>query len=137
MSKKNVDELSSAELFELAKKRQEEEAEKQREAAAKEIEELKARRKKVTAQYRKDLRAIDAKLQALSGRRRRRSGGRGRITERILEIVAASGPTSTKDIRQQLEADGIEAANLSQILGTLKKSGRLVSPGRAMYAIAG
>ena len=138
MAKRDVNELSAAELYELAKKREVEEQEKERAALAKDIERLKAEKKKLTADYRKQMRALDAKLQAMTGRKpRRRSGmGRGKITERILEVISERGPVSTKDLRAQLEADGIQAANLSQLLGTLKKNGRIVSPERAVYALA-
>lgn len=138
MAKKDVNELSAAELYELAKQREVEEQERERAALAKDIEQVKAEKKKLTADYRKQMRALDAKLQAMTGRKtRRRSGvGRGKITERILEIISERGAVSTKDLRAQLEADGIQAANLSQLLGTLKKNGRIVSPERAVYALA-
>ena len=138
MAKKDVSELSAAELYELAKQREVEEHEQERAALAKDIEKVKAEKKKLTADYRKQIRALDAKLQALTGRkpRRRSSMGRGKITERILEIISERGPVSTKDLRAQLETDGIQAANLSQLLGTLKKNGRIVSPERAVYALA-
>lgn len=138
MAKKDVTELSAAELFELAKRKEQEEKEKEREALAKDIEKIKADKKKLTADYRKQMRALDAKLQAMTGRKQRRTSGvgRGKITERIIEIIHARGPVSTKDLRSQLESDGIQAANLSQLLGTLKKNGRIVSPERAVYAIA-
>ena len=138
MAKKDVNEFSAAELYELAKKREAEEQEKERESLIKDIEKIKAEKKKLTADYRKQMRALDAKLQAMTGRkpRRRSNVGRGKITERILEIIGQRGPVSTKDLRTQLEADGIQAANLSQLLGTLKKNGRIVSPERAVYAIA-
>ena len=138
LAKKDVNELSAAELYELAKQREVEEQEKERAALAKDIDKVKAEKKKLTADYRKQMRALDAKLQTMTGRKpRRRSGmGRGKITERILEIISERGPVSTKDLRAQLEADGIQAANLSQLLGTLKKNGRIVSPERAVYALA-
>lgn len=137
MTNKDVTQLSADELFELAKQKRQQEQEEQRKAMAEEIEQIKEEKKQLTADYRKRLRALDAKLQAMTGRKPRRSSGvgRGKITERILEIITANGPVSTKDLRAQLEADGIQAANLSQLLGTLKKNGRIVSPERAVYAI--
>ena len=129
--------MTAAELFDLAKLREQEEQEQERVVAAREIEELKTRRRELGVQYRKEIRAIDAQLQALTGRKKRRTGGgRGRITERILEIISERGQASTKEIRQELETSGLETANLSQLLGNLKKNGRITSPGRAMYALA-
>jgi hypothetical protein len=135
---KSLNELSAAELFDLAKQREQEEKERERAAAVQEIEQLKARRRELGVQYRKELRAIDAQLQALTGRKKRRtSAGRGRITERILEIISDHGQASTKEIRKELEGSGLETANLSQLLGNLKKNGRISSPSRAVYAMPG
>ena len=134
---KNLNEMTAAELFDLAKQREQEESDRERAAAMQEIEELKAKRRELGKQYRKEIRDIDAELQALTGRKRRRtSTGRGRITEKILEIIAERGQASTKEIRAELESSGLETANLSQLLGNLKKTGRIASPGRAVYALA-
>lgn len=129
--------MTAAELLDLAKQREQEEKEQERAAAMQEIEELKAKRRELGAQYRKDVRAIDAQLQALTGRKKRRGSiGRGRITERILEIISEHGQATTKEIRKELDSSGLETANLSQLLGNLKKNGRISSPGRAVYALA-
>lgn len=128
--------MTAAELFDLAKQREQEEREQERAAAVQEIDELKARRRELGVQYRKEIRAIDTQLQALTGRKKRRAPvGRGRITERILEIISERGQASTKEIRGELETSGLETANLSQLLGNLKKNGRISSPGRAVYAL--
>lgn len=133
---KNISEMTAAELFDLAKQREQEERDQERAAAAQEIEQLKTRRRELGAQYRKELRAIDAQIQAFTGRKKRRASvGRGRITERILEIISERGQASTKEIRGELETSGLETANLSQLLGNLKKNGRISSPGRAVYAM--
>ena len=113
--------MTAAELFDLAKQREQEEREQERAAAVQEIEELKAKRRELGVQYRKENRAIDAQLQALTGRKKRRpSVGRGRITERILEIISERGQASTKELRRELELSGLETANLSQLLGNLQ-----------------
>ena len=128
--------MTAAELFELAKQREQEERDRERAASLQETEELKAKRRELGTKYRKELRAIDAQLQALTGRKKRRSStGRGRITERILEIISERGQASTKEIRAELETSGLETANLSQLLGNLKKNGRISSPERAVYAL--
>ena len=58
MAKKDVNELSAAELYELAKQREVEEQEKERAALAKDIDKVKAEKKKLTADYRKQMRAL-------------------------------------------------------------------------------
>ena len=134
---KNVTDLTSAELYDLALKREQEEREQERSMMLQKAEELKAERRALTTEYKKKLRAIDAEIQALTGRKKRRSagGGKGKTTDRILQIVYDHGQISTKDLRAILESEGVEVSNLSQLLANLKKSGRVVSPERAVYAV--
>jgi len=136
---KSIEDLSASELYELARKREEEEREQEREALQQKVEELKAKRKEITARFRKELKLVDEQIQALSGRKRRKGparGGRQQASQTVLAFISSRGKATTKEIKAQLESDGIEVANLSQLLAYLKKSGRVTSPARSVYAIA-
>lgn len=134
----SIQALSSAELYELAKQRKEEERMAEQQAAAQRLEELKAERRTLTAAYRKNVRDIDARLTALGaaskkkGTRPRKS--KGNATELILQFLAAQGQASTSQIRDHLRSNGIEPSNFSQLMGNLKKRGKVVAAGRAVYA---
>ena len=135
---KNVADMSSTELYNLALAREQQEKEEERAMTLQKAEELKTQRRALTAEYKKKLRAIDAEIQALTGRKKRKPGGarKGKSTDRILQIIYDHGQISTRDLRAALDAEGVEVSNLSQLLANLKKSGRVVSPERAVYAIA-
>ena len=132
--------LSSAELYELARQREQEEQMEKQEALAKEIEALKEQRRALGTTYRKELRAIDARLAALGGRGKRKTTRprkkRANTTEMILQFLSTQGQASTAEIRGHLQESGLEASNLSQLMGNLKRRGKVVSPGRAVYAPA-
>ena len=136
---KNVTDLTSAELYDLAIKREQQEREQERSMMLQRAEELKAERRALTTEHKKKIRAIDAEIQALTGRKKRKSAGagKGKTTDRILQIIYDHGQISTKDLRATLESEGMEVSNLSQLLANLKKSGRVVSPERAVYAVEG
>ena len=130
--------LSSAELYELAKQRELEEQKEKQQALATEMDALKAERRALGAAYRKELREIDARLAALGGPRKRKvtrpRKKRSNTTEIILQFLSAQGQASTTEIRSHLHDSGLEASNLSQLMGNLKRRGKVVSAGRAVYA---
>jgi hypothetical protein len=135
--KKSIDELSAEELYALAQEREQQEAEAQREAVRQQVDELKVQRKALIAEHKKELAALDKEIRKLGGRTRSRRGVSSmNVTDVVLGIVQAAGEISTKDIRAQLDAQGIEANNLSQTLAYLKRQGRVQSPGRSLYAAA-
>lgn len=136
--------LSSDELFELAKKRKEEEkARKQAEVKLK-IDELRAKRREVTSHYNKEVSALDAEIKKLGGPNRKPAaapapGAVARtpgVSAKIVEIVKARGQASTKEINADLIAAGIEPKNLSQTMAYLKRKGDLVSVGHGTYSPA-
>lgn len=135
--KKTVDQMSSEELFELAKARQDEEAEKAREAAREQVDALRRERKALVARHRKELAAIDNQINKLKGN----SGGAGRgrsavnISKAVIDILAQEEQLSTKEIQARLAAEGIVANNLSQTLAYLKRQGKITSPQRSIYAM--
>jgi len=137
---KSPNTLSSAELYELAREREQEEQMEQQQALAGEVEALKAQRRALGAAYRKDLRAIDARLTALGGPGKRKAAQtrkkRVNTTELILQFLSAQGQASTAEIRTHLQESGLEASNLSQLMGNLKRRSKVVSAGRAVYALA-
>jgi hypothetical protein len=137
MARKDINRLSSEELFELAKQRENEEMEQQKEALREQIAELRAERKQTVARHKRELAAIDSKIRALGGRTRSGGGGKGGqmgISGAVLELLAGVRKMDTKQLREQLEAQGVNTANLGQTLAYLKRTGRVKSQGRGVYA---
>jgi DNA repair exonuclease SbcCD ATPase subunit len=137
--KKPIDELSADELYELARQREREELEAEREANRARLDELREHRREVIAQHRKELASIDREIRQLGGRTRTAraggGGGEGKISQRVLSLIEASGRISTKDLKASLDAAGVETKNLNQLLAYLKRNGRVVSPSRGVYAL--
>lgn len=139
MSKKDINSLTSDQLFELAKQRELEEQEQMKEAARAQIAALRDERKKMLARHKKELAALEAQLQELSGRRRRGAGKKGAqtgISDAVLQLLTKGKKTTTKDLREQLEAQGLSTANLAQTLAYLKRTGRVKSAARGTYSAA-
>ncbi len=132
---KNVEELSSEELFALAKQKEAEERERQKEALRAELDKLRAEKKEMLARHRKEVAAIDARIRKLGGRTGGRTGG-GNVSAGILDILSDKKQHSTKDIQAQLQKRGIVANNLAQTLAYLKRQKKVKSPKRSIYTIA-
>jgi hypothetical protein len=135
---KDLCDLSAQELFALARAKEQEEWEAGRRARTAQIEALRTDRRKLMSKHRKELAAIDAEIQTLGGRvagkpRGKRSDG---LSAKVLAILEASGETSTKKIRAELQAQGVSDANLNQTLAYLKRTGRVSAPRRAVYRIS-
>ena len=138
MAKKGISDLTSDELYELAREREEQEAAQEREALKEQLDELRAQRREIVARHRKELTAIDAEIRGLGGRaprKQRRSSG-GSVTEHVMDIVSGSKKISTKEIKAELENRGVVANNLAQTLAYLKRQGKVSSPSRSVYAPA-
>ncbi len=136
---KSIQDLSASELYELARKREEEEQEREREVLQKKIEVLKTKKKEISARFRKELKLVEEQILALSGRKRRKGAGRGgrqQASQRVIAFISGRGKATTKEIKAHLASEGVEVANLSQLLAYLKKSGRVTSPARSVYTIA-
>ncbi|MEW7978737.1 MAG: hypothetical protein AB2813_02770 [Candidatus Sedimenticola endophacoides] len=135
-TKKSVDNMSADELFALASKRreQEQEQEQAREAVRAEIEALRAQRKALVAEQRKALAAIDAKIRKLGGATRTRAA-RGGIGDKVLAVIKAAGRITTKELRAELESQGVTTSNLSQTLAYLKRQDLVKSPARSVYSV--
>lgn len=139
MAKKGIKELSSEELYELARKREEQEAAEAHEAARAQIDGLRQQRREILARHRKELAAIDVEIRNLGGRtgsRRRRSSSGVSVTEQVLDIVTKAKKVSTKEIKSELDKRGVVANNLAQTLAYLKRQGKVASPSRSIYTPA-
>ncbi|TVP90123.1 MAG: hypothetical protein EA347_03480 [Thioalkalivibrio sp.] len=137
---KDVTELSSEELYALAREREQQEAESREHEIKEKRGELKARRKELLAHHRKELAEIDRQIQDMGGAvprarstRRRRAGGET-ISQRLCDIVATRPEMTVSEIREEAESLEIETRNISQTLAYLKRQGRLNSPRRGVYS---
>jgi hypothetical protein len=139
MARKSLAGLSSDELYEMAREREEQEAAEAQAAVRAQIEELRNLRRETVARHRKELAAIDAEIRGLGGRtprsKQRRSSG-GSVTEQVYDIVSSAKKISTKDIKAELEQRGVVAKNLAQTLAYLKRQGKVASPSRSIYTPA-
>ena len=76
MAKKNLSDMSSEELYELARQREEQETAEEREAARAKVEELRDQRREMLARHRKEIAALEAEIRAsrwLASAQRRRA----------------------------------------------------------------
>ena len=108
MAKKPLSELSSDELYRLAQKREEQEELAAKEAVRAQLDELRKKRREITARHRKELAAIDAEIRNMGGRTargRRRGSGDGSVTENVLEIVSKAKKISKPVIPSTLTAN--------------------------------
>jgi len=137
--KKDVTNFSSEELFEMAKLRAQEEKEMQKQELRSQVADLKAERKEILARHKRELAEIDGRIRGLTGRRGRGAGSKGTqtgISGVVLDLLANTKKADTKQIRAELEAQGINTANLAQTLAYLKRTGRVTSPARGEYSLA-
>ena len=135
---KSITDLSSAELYELARRREMEERQKQMEANKEKLKELRAQRRKLISEHKKAIAKLDAEIARLSGRapaKGRSNNATTGISEVVVEIIGSKGQASTSDIRAALAERGMNATNLPQTLSYLKRKGRIVSPERTIYQL--
>lgn len=139
MAKKNLSELTSDELYELARAREEQEAAEAEEATRARIDALRATKRELLARHRRELAEIDAEIRSLGGRggrAKRRGSAGGNVTDHVLEIVTKAKKISTREIKDELEGRGVVANNLAQTLAYLKRQGKVASPARSIYTPA-
>lgn len=128
--------LSSRELFELAKAKEEEESLQERERSREVLRKLRRDRRRLITEQRKALVQMDAQIAELTGAKSsvRQADRRTGSSQQVLEILtSASGPLSTAAIRGELEQRHISIGSLAQTLAYLKRQGRVTSPARALY----
>lgn len=140
---KRIDTMSAKELYELAQRKEAEERERAAHEAKAEIDALRAQRRELNADYKKQLAAIDRKIEALAGatgsatRRAKPAGKRQQgVSDRIVALIHKHGPIKLKDLRNKLESGGSDTRNLGQTLAYLKSRGVVETPERAVYNIA-
>ncbi|HHC72983.1 MAG TPA: hypothetical protein ENK54_08800 [Thiotrichales bacterium] len=133
----SIEELSAAELYELAKRREEEERRQQEEAKKEQLKELRAKRRALLAKHKKELAALDTEIARLVGRNapRKKRGGRGSVTDAVIDIISKAGRITTTELKAALAEKGVTVGNLPQTLAYLKRQGRISSPARATYEI--
>ncbi len=144
---KPIHEMTSQELFELAKSRKSEEAQIARKEFRDELNSLRQERRDLEKEYKRSISAIEKQIDAIREkmspdmpieRRRGRSNNGGSISQTVLETLqAAGGQMSTTELHEVLTQAGLDTANLSQTLSYLKRQERVVSPARAVYQLAG
>jgi len=135
--KKQVTELSAAELYKLAQKREQEELQKSLEANKEKLIALRNKRRELVAKQKKELRKLDAEISRLSGKKTARKGRKAgtSVTEKVVAIIAKAGKISTTDLKAELKKKGVATGNLPQTLAYLKRQGRVVSPARTIYQV--
>ncbi|OOG22938.1 hypothetical protein B1C78_13215 [Thioalkalivibrio denitrificans] len=138
--RKSIENLSSEELYRIAREREEQERLQEEETRREELKALREERKALVARHRSELAALDRQIRALGGRTAGRAAGRARggasLSQMVLDAVTQAGRISTADLRAQLEGRGVNAKNLPQTLAYLKRTGRLKSRGRGVYSPA-
>lgn len=135
--KKPITQLSAAELYKLAKKREQEELQKTIEANKEKLVALRTKRRELVARQKKELRKLDTEIARLSGKSPSRKGRKagGSVTEKVVAIIAKAGKISTSDLKAELKKKGVASGNLPQTLAYLKRQGRIISPARTIYQV--
>lgn len=136
------EDMSSQELFELAKSRQMEEEKTVKDALRSELDILRKERREAAAKYKKELASLDDKIEKIRAQlsmgastATRSQGSSTNVSAAVLQTLQTHKKMSTKELQAELSANGIVAANLSQTLAYLKRQGKISSPERAIYAI--
>jgi len=136
--KKPIEAMSADELYELAKAKEQEEFERERETIKQQIQELRSQRRELLARHKREIAVVDKQIRELGGQTRSSGrGSRGNVSDRVLEIINRAGEITTKELQAQLEDEGVIPKNLGQTLAYLKRTGRVTTPRRAVYAPAG
>ena len=155
---KPIETLSAKELYEMAKRREQEEWERTRTDRQREIKALRAERRSLLNSHRKalkqlkqaqnaELASLDSRIADLTGRAPRRRGNsvkrgnsgsnhrspKGQQTETILKIINEVGETTARAVKAEAEAMGLVFSNVHQTLGYLKRQGKIKQIGRGIY----
>lgn len=142
---KRIETMSAKELYELAQRKEAEERDRAAQEAKEAIDALRAQRRELNSQYKKELAAIDRQINSLAASNglaapRRGGSASGKrqqgVSSRIVELIRKHGPIKLKDLRNKLESGGADTRNLGQTLAYLKTRGIVETPERAVYNIA-
>ena len=147
--KKNFEDMSARELFDLAREREKAEWERTREERRGKIQALRADRKSLQKSHAKalkqlqqvhaaELASIDSQIAELTGQRVA-SRGKGlrssgqTATGAVMEYIGKAGQASSKAIKAALDEQGAPTAHISQTLAYLVRQGQVERVGRGMY----
>ena len=147
--KNDINNLSAKELFELARKREQEEWERTREERRGKIRALRAERNSLQKSHAKaikrlqqvhaaELASIDSQIAELTGQRvaSRGKGSRSSgqtATGAVMDYISKAGQASSKAIKAALDEQGAPTAHISQTLAYLVRQGQVERVGRGMY----
>ncbi len=143
---KPIHEMTSQELFDLAKSRRTEEAQVARRELKDELNSLRQERRDLDKEYRKSVSAIEKQIDAIREKmspdmpveKRRSRNNSGNVSRTVLETLRSSGgQMTTTDLHGVLQQAGLDTSNLSQTLSYLKRQEKVVSPARSVYQLAG
>ncbi len=132
---KSVKSLSSKKLYEIAKEKEIEEQNEKREKDKSKIKDLRAKKRKLTTKYKRDVASIDKKIDELAGKPVSRSKGKrsGDYSARLMGLINEAGRITTKELRGQLDKLGVPTDYLNQSLAYLKRKGLVETPERSVY----
>jgi aspartokinase len=146
MMDKLVHEMTSQELFDLAKSRKTEEAQVARRELRDELNSLRQERRDLEKDYKKAVSAIEKQIDAIREKmspdmpteKRRSRNNSGNVSRTVLETLRASGgQMTTTELHAVLNQAGFDTSNLSQTLSYLKRQQKVVSPARSVYQLVG
>lgn len=143
----SITNLSAKELFELARRREAEERERQQIENKRAIQSLKSKRKALVKQNAKALkhlkkqqgmalREIDQKIAALSHSTRglRAAGGANQpSTQKVMDYLSTVPEASSKELKAALEESDSSVPHLAQTLAYLVRQGRVKRVRRGIY----
>ncbi|MEL6722375.1 MAG: hypothetical protein AAFP10_04015 [Pseudomonadota bacterium] len=142
---KLIGDMTSQELFDLAKSRKIEEAQVARKELKDELNSLRQERRELEKEYKRATAAIEKQIDAIREKmspdmpveKRRSRNNSGGVSQAIKEVLsAAGGEMKTSELHEVLTERGLDTSNLSQTLSYLKRQEHVVSPARAVYRLA-
>jgi hypothetical protein len=135
----SLTDLSADELFKMAEQKRAEEHEQKTAHLREELKQLTDNRKALISDHKRDVSTLERQIKALTKQigGNTSSSGRGRsgISKTIVELLSKNGPTDTKQLKQLLDEQGIEAKNINQQLAYLKRRGQVTNPERGVYSL--
>ena len=142
---KLIGDMTSQELFDLAKSRKIEEAQVARKELKDELNSLRQERRELEKEYKRATAAIEKQIDAIREKmspdmpveKRRSRNNSGGVSQAIKEVLsAAGGEMKTSELHEVLTERGLDTSNLSKTLSYLKRQEHVVSPARAVYRLA-
>lgn len=124
IGKSALEALSSEQLYALAQQKEREEEAESRDEQRARVDALRAERRKMVKEHKRELAVVDADIRRLTGETPRARGA----ASKVLQIVLLEGGEIQIDaIRTALHEAGQSPGNLNQTLAYLKRTGRIAS----------